>query len=105
MNVKEFFIYLLIMAGSTYLIRVIPFVLIKHKIKNRFVNSFLYYVPYTVLTVMTLPTALLLTGHIYTALAGLVVSAILAFRGKSLTLVALAASLTTLIIECIIAFI
>lgn len=105
MNVKEFFIYLLIMAGSTYLIRVIPFVLIKHKIKNRFVNSFLYYVPYTVLTVMTLPTALFLTGHIYTALAGLVVSAILAFRGKSLTLVALAASLTTLIIECIIAFI
>ncbi len=50
-----FFIYLLILAGTTYLIRVIPFTAIKEKINNRFVRSFLYYIPYAVLTAMTIP--------------------------------------------------
>ena len=58
MNNYVFFLYLLILAGSTYLIRVIPFVAIKNKINNRFIRSFLAYIPYAVLTAMTitLPT-------------------------------------------------
>ena len=53
MNFKIFLPYLLVMAIVTYLIRVIPLVLVKHKIKNKFFNSFLYYIPYTVLAAMT----------------------------------------------------
>ena len=45
MKNSVFFIYLLILAGSTYLIRVIPFIAIKEKINNSFVRSFLYYIP------------------------------------------------------------
>ena len=55
MKNSVFFIYLLILAGSTYLIRVIPFIAIKEKISNSFVRSFLYYIPYAVLTAMTIP--------------------------------------------------
>ena len=51
----SFFAYLIVMAGVTYLIRMIPFVLVKEKIKNRFILSFLHYIPYAVLTVMTIP--------------------------------------------------
>jgi branched-subunit amino acid transport protein len=63
MKNSVFFIYLLILAGSTYLIRVIPFIAIKEKINNSFVRSFLYYIPYAVLTAMTIPAVfMLLTG-------------------------------------------
>ena len=102
MNVKEFFIYLFLMSGSTYLIRTIPFILMKKKIQNKFIKSVLYYVPYTVLAVMTIPSALLLTNHIWTALLGLGVAAILALKGKSLTIVAASASAVTLIAESLL---
>jgi branched-subunit amino acid transport protein len=80
----------------------IPFILIKKKIQNKFIKSFLYYVPYTVLAVMTIPSALLLTNHIWTALLGLCVAAMLALKGKSLTIVAVAASVVTLIAESLL---
>ena len=51
---KNYYVYLLVMSLVTYLIRMIPFVLVKKKIKNRFLLSFLYYVPYAVLSVMTI---------------------------------------------------
>ena len=57
MNVRDFWIYLLVMAGVTYLVRAVPFVLIRRKIKNRFLISFLYYIPYTVLAAMTFPAS------------------------------------------------
>ena len=59
MIIRDFFIYLFIMAGVTYLIRVLPFVIFKGKITNTFIKSFLYYVPYAVpvsYTHLTLPT-------------------------------------------------
>ena len=68
---KDFFIYLLIMAGSTYLIRALPFALFSKKIKSTFVRSFLYYIPYTVLTAMTFPAALYATGSVLSAAVGL----------------------------------
>ena len=62
MKNSVFFIYLLILAGSTYLIRVIPFIAIKEKINNSFVRSFLYYIPYAVLTAMTIPAVFYATN-------------------------------------------
>ena len=58
MSFKIFLPYLLVMAIVTYLIRLFPPISIKHKIKNKFFNSFLYYIPYTVLAAMTIPAIL-----------------------------------------------
>ncbi len=102
MPINEFFIYLFIMAGSTYLIRVIPFILARKKIENEFINSFLYYIPYTVLTAMTFPTALYITGHLVSALLGLITAVIVALKSKSITLVAISASIIVLIVEVIV---
>ena len=55
MNTKTFFIYLIVMAGVTYLIRAIPLTAFSGKIENRFIKSFLAYVPYAVLGAMTFP--------------------------------------------------
>ena len=87
----EYFIYLAIMTLSTYLIRVIPFVLVRKRIENRFLRSFLYYIPYAVLTAMTFPAVLFATQNMVAAGAGLAVAILLALRGKSLTVVAGAA--------------
>ncbi len=100
-----FWIYLLIMAGSTYLIRAIPFAVIRKKIKNRFIRSFLYYIPYTVLTAMTFPAALYATDSVLGAAAGLCAAVILAFRKKSLIVVAAAACAAVLIVEGAVSFI
>lgn len=102
MNNIQFFTYLLVLAGSTYLIRVIPFVAIKEKISNKYVRSFLYYIPYAVLTAMTLPAALYATSSFISALAGIVVAIILAYRNKSLTVVAIFACIAVYITELII---
>ena len=81
--------YILVMAGVTYLIRVVPLVLFHKKIENRFVRSFLYYVPYACLTAMTIPDGFHSTSNLYSALTGLVVAVILALRRKSLLIVAI----------------
>mgnify|MGYP000281035956 CR=1 FL=1 len=73
MKNSTFFIYLLILAGTTYLIRVIPFIAIKEKINNRFIRSFLYYIPYAVLTAMTIPAIFYATNWWVGAVAGLLV--------------------------------
>ena len=99
---KEFFLYLLILAGSTYLIRAIPFAALQKKIKSRFVRSFLYYIPYAVLSAMTFPAALYATGSVPAAAAGLLVGGILAVRGKGLTLVAVVSCVTALAAEYLI---
>lgn len=102
MNNSVFWIYLAILSGSTYLIRVIPFVAIKDKINNRFIQSFLYYIPYAVLTAMTLPAVLYATDFILSALAGLLVAVLFALRNKSLTAVAIAACMTVFVVELLL---
>ena len=62
MESGNFRIYLLVMFGVTYLIRVLPFVAFHKKIENRYVRSFLAYIPYTVLGAMTFPAVLYATG-------------------------------------------
>lgn len=99
MKNEIFFIYLLILAGSTYLIRVIPFVAIKKRISNRFIRSFLYYIPYTVLTAMTIPAIFYATSWWLSAAIGLIVAVFFALRGKSLTTVAVAACMAVFIVE------
>ncbi len=96
---KEFFIYLLILAGSTYIIRAVPFAMVKGKITNRFVRSFLYYIPYTVLAAMTFPLALYATGNIYSASAALLVAVAVAVLEKGLTPVAVASCITAFLVE------
>lgn len=84
MIIRDFFIYLFIMAGVTYLIRVLPFVIFKGKITNTFIKSFLYYVPYAVLGAMTFPAILFSTGNYISSIAGLIVACIMAFKEKKL---------------------
>ena len=95
-----FFIYLLILAGTTYLIRVIPFTAIKEKINNRFVRSFLYYIPYAVLTAMTIPAIFYATSWWVGATAGLL-TAVIALKGKGLTTVAIASCVAVFLVELI----
>ena len=91
MSWSQFLPYLLVMAGVTYLIRMLPLTVFRKEIKSRFVMSFLHYVPYAVLGAMTIPDVLYSTGNLYTALAGLAVAVVLAWRGKGLLTVAIAA--------------
>ena len=91
-----------LMATVTYLIRVIPLVLIRREIKNRTIRSFLYYVPYVTLSVMTFPAILTATGSTISAGLALIVAVILSLRGNKLPVVAAAACSMVLITEIII---
>ena len=84
MDTVLFFIYLAVMAGVTYLIRAIPFVLCKGEVKNVFIRSFLTYVPYAVLGAMTFPAILFSTNGLVSAIAGTIVALVLAFSKKGL---------------------
>ena len=98
----NFYIYLLVTAGTTYLVRMLPLVLMKGKITNRFLLSFLHYIPYAVLSVMTVPAIFSATGDLRTAAAGFIVALVLAWRGKSLLTVAAAACAAVLAAELLL---
>ena len=103
--VPNFLVYLVVMAAVTYLVRMLPLVLVRGKIDNKYISSFLYYIPYAVLTVMTVPGILYSTGHIASAIAGTAVALVLAYRKKSLIVVASFAVLSVFLAEIIIRFI
>ena len=98
----ELIIYLVIMAGVTYLIRMLPFVIFKKKIENRFVQSFLYYIPYAVLGAMTFPAILSSTSSTLSAAIGLAVAVACAYFELGLLPVALAACASVFVTEWII---
>lgn len=104
MNPTLFAIYLLVMAGTTYLVRVIPFVLFRKKLKNRRLIAFFEYIPYTVLAAMTFPAMFFSTGNIYSAIAGFAAAMVFALLEKSLLTVAVATCLATLAVELITRF-
>lgn len=85
-------IYMLIMSGVTYLIRMIPFTLFRRPIRSRFCRSLLHYIPYAVLSAMTIPAIFYSTGNPYTAAAGTAVAILLAYLNKPLIVVALSAA-------------
>lgn len=90
-------LYIAVMAVVTYLIRMIPFAFFSKKIKSKFFRSFLYYIPYAVLSAMTIPAIFYCTGNITTAVAGTVVAVVLAYFNAPLIVVALAAALSAYI--------
>ena len=94
MSWADYFPYLIVMAGVTYLIRMLPLTVFRREIHSVFVKSVLHYVPYAVLGAMTFPDVLYSTGSLWTALAGLIVEVIMAWRGRSLLTVAIGACLT-----------
>ena len=101
MNAK-IYLYIGIMALVTYLIRVLPLTLIRKEIQNRTIRSFLYYVPYVTLAVMTFPAILSATGSIYSAWAALIVGVLLAFKGRSLFQVAVFSCIVVFVLELFI---
>lgn len=89
----------LLMAGVTYVIRMLPMAVFQRRLENRFVRSFLAYVPYAVLSAMTFPQILYSTGGTAASAAGLLVAMVLAFRGKGLLVVALGAAAAALLTQ------
>lgn len=93
------YVYILIMAVVTYAIRVLPLTLIKGQIKNRFLQSFLYYVPYVTLAVMTFPAIVNATQSSVSGIAALVIGIIVAWLGFDLFKTAVSCCLVVLILE------
>ena len=93
------YIYIACMAGVTYLIRVLPLTLIRKEIKNKTVRSFLYYVPYVTLAVMTFPAILTATQSPIAAAVAMVVGILLAWFGRSLFQVAVLSCVTVFLLE------
>ena len=94
-------IYILCMASVTFLIRVIPLTLIRKPINNTFLRSFLYYVPYVTLAVMTFPAIVDATGYPLAGLIAFLVAIFLAYIGKGLFFVSVSACATVFILELI----
>ena len=94
-------LYILAMALTTYLIRVLPLTLFRKPIRSRYLRSVLYYVPYTCLTAMTFPAILGSTAALVSGGAALAVAVFLAYRGKSLIVVALSSSAAVLVTEAV----
>ena len=95
--------YILAMALTTYLIRVLPLAVFRKPIKSRFVKSFLHYVPYACLTAMTFPAILYDTAYFLSGAAALIVAVVLAYRGKSLLTVSVASCAAVFLTERILA--
>lgn len=94
--------YIAVMAGVTYLVRLLPLVCFRRKITNVFVKSFLYYVPYAVLGAMTVPAIFASTSYTLSAVAGLIAAVFFAYREKSLLYVAVMASAVVFVAERLI---
>ena len=95
-------LYIAVMAGVTYLVRMIPFTLFRKQIKSRYIRSVLYYLPYAVLSAMTIPAIFYSTGNLTTAAVGTAVAVILAYFNKPLIVVALAAAASAFIAGLIV---
>ena len=98
------YLYVAVMAVTTYLIRAIPLTLMKKPIRSRFLRSFLHYVPTACLTAMTFPAILYVTDHVVSGAAGLLVGVLLALKNKSLIVVAVASCATTFVVEQLVRF-
>ena len=96
---NRIYLYILVMAGVTYLIRVLPLTLIRKEIKNTYIRSFLYYVPYVTLAVMTFPSILEATRSPVSALAALITGILAALAGGGLLKVSAACCIVVYISE------
>ena len=98
------YLYILVMAGTTYLIRLLPMLLAKKEITSPYLKSFLFYVPYVCLAAMTFPAILFSTDSIISAIAGFITAVLLSYLEKSLLTVAMSACLAVFITERILSF-
>ena len=98
------YIYILVMAVTTYLVRALPLLFMKKPIRSRFLRSFLHYVPVACLTAMTFPAILYTTEHILSGAVGLGLAVLLALKNKSLITVAAAACLGVFLTEQLLRF-
>ena len=96
------YLYIAVMFGVTYLIRVLPLTLIRKQIKNRFLRSFLYYVPYVTLAVMTFPAIVHATQNPIAGIAALILGIVLAWCRMSLLAVSASCCGIVLILELIL---
>lgn len=101
---KSFLVYLAVMAGVTYLVRMLPLVLVKKQITNKFILSFLHYIPYAVLTVMTMPAVFYATSSVYSAIVGVLVAIVFAYFEKSLLTVAFCSCAGVFVTEAIMSY-
>ena len=99
METTQLLLYIAVMAGVTYLIRMLPLAIFKTRINSRFLRSFLDYVPYAVLGAMTFPAILFSTSTLPSAIVGFLVALVLAFFERSLLTVALSACGAVLLTE------
>ena len=93
-----------LMAAVTYLVRMLPLTIFRKRINNRFIRSFLAYVPYAVLAAMTFPAILESTSSLWSALAGLAVALLLAWKNRSLLTVALGAVAAVFVVEQVLVY-
>lgn len=93
------YLYIFVMAITTYLIRMLPLAFFTKQIKNTYIRSFLYYVPYACLTVMTVPAIFSATASVISAAVGLAVAVVLGLLGRSLPVVALCACIAVFVVE------
>lgn len=96
------YLYIAVMAGVTYLIRVLPLTLIRKEIKNKTIRSFLYYVPYVTLAVMTFPAILDATGSVWSGAAALLVGVILAWYTGNLFQVAVTCCAVVFVLDLLL---
>lgn len=99
---NNIYIYILVMWAVTYIIRVLPLTLIRGQIKNRFLRSFLYYVPYVTLSVMTFPAIVTATQVPLAGALALGVGVALAWLGAGLFPVSVACCLVVFVVELIL---
>ena len=102
MKESAYITHLLIMAITTYLIRVVPFIIFKKEIQNAYLKSFLEYIPYAVLASMTIPSILYSTDYMIAAAIGLIVAIILSYYKQSMVRVAVIACFVVFLVESII---
>lgn len=96
---SEKYLYIFVMWASTYFVRLLPFTLLRKPIKNQFFQSFLHYVPYVTLAVMTFPAMIKGTQSIYSGCLAFAIGIFLSLRGFSLFNVAIACCLSVFILE------
>lgn len=100
----KIYIYILVMAVTTYLVRALPLTLFKKPLRNRFLKSFLHYVPAACLTAMTFPAIIFATENIISGVMGLAVALTLSLKKKSLLIVAVASCAAVFLTQQLIKF-
>jgi len=102
MNNIPVWLYVAVMAVVTYIIRALPFTLFRKKIKNVFIRSLLYYLPYAVLASMTVPAVFSSTGSLWSGLAGCGAAVVATLKGKSLLFATIVAALAAFAVEMLL---